>query len=136
MGRGVTHLRDARLLFVLRKSARAFAPSTPSWSGPDVKVVHRNGWPLLTIDGAPGPAQWLVPHSLDAGNASTPPYTAFDIQVAGAAAAGIRLVEMKMTGDCCIETARATGWVSDMLLTQLRVPPSKMFCWYSSIVQS
>ena len=83
------------------------------WSGPKVEVEHGNGWPMLRIDGEPAPAQWLVVHGMSPGNASTPPYTAFDIQIAGAASAGIRLVEVGLTGDCCIESSQATGWVSD-----------------------
>ena len=61
-----------------------------SWSGPKVEVEHGNGWPMLRIDGEPAPAQWLVVHGLSPGNSSTPPYTAFDIQIASAASAGIR----------------------------------------------
>ena len=98
--------------------ARLWMPA--AWSGPEVKAVHgRAGLPMLTIDGQAAPAHWLVVHSLgDAGNVSTPPYTAFDIQIAGAASAGIRLVEMPLTGDCCLETQtvdrqQITGWLSD-----------------------
>ena len=102
-------------LLLLAAAAAADMP----WSGPEVKVAHRNGWPLLTIQGQLVPAQWFVAHSLgDAGNKSSPPTTAFDVQIAGAATAGIRLVEMPITGGCCLETQvmggqQVTGWLSD-----------------------
>ena len=88
----------------------AAGTAAPSWSGPDIRSRHGNGWPMLSIDGEPAPAQWLVVHSLgDAGNASSPPHTAFDIQVASAASAGIRFVEMPLTGDCCVESELLGG---------------------------
>ena len=98
--------------------------SAAGWTGPRIAVAHKNGIAQLEIDGVAHPAVWpnlnvvldmqAHPTWQPAAGQNAPPNTTFDATVVAAAAAGIDLINMCITGDCCLEEAlHQTPWYSE-----------------------